>query len=403
MWENGIDIYSVRVIRTRTNLYFGVGAIQYFADIADQLTARGITSVLVVTGRSSYKRTGAWEVVEKILNSRKISYALYDRVTPNPTTMQADEATALGKGIRAQAVIAIGGGSPIDTGKSAAILLRHPGKTARELFSQGFTPEGALPIVAVNLTHGTGTEVNRFAVLSIPETEQKPVIAFDCIYPTWSIDDPALMTGLSKEQTRFVSIDAVNHVIEAATSKSTNPLAVMLGKNTIELVVRYLPFAEKDPGDLNARYFLLYASMLGGLSFDNGLLHYTHALEHPLSALKPELSHGLGLACLLPAVVQAIYPQESFILADLLKPIAPDLEGKPEEAHEAGKAVQTWLNKCGVTQKLCDVGFRREDIDKLVDMTIKEPSLAGLLEQAPGYANATSVAAIYMNSFMSLV
>ena len=108
MWENGIDIYSVRVIRTRTNLYFGVGAIQYFADIADQLTARGITSVLVVTGRSSYKRTGAWEVVEKILNSRKISYALYDRVTPNPTTMQADEATALGKGIRAQAVIAIG-------------------------------------------------------------------------------------------------------------------------------------------------------------------------------------------------------------------------------------------------------------------------------------------------------
>ena len=109
MWENGIDIYSVRVIRTRTNLYFGVGAIQYFADIADQLTARGITSVLVVTGRSSYKRTGAWEVVEKILNSRKISYALYDRVTPNPTTVQADEATALGKGIRAQAVIAIGG------------------------------------------------------------------------------------------------------------------------------------------------------------------------------------------------------------------------------------------------------------------------------------------------------
>ncbi|MEI3000905.1 MAG: iron-containing alcohol dehydrogenase [Victivallis sp.] len=109
-----------------------------------------------------------------------------------------------------------------------------------------------------------------------------------------------------------------------------------------------------------------------------------------------------GWRCLLPAVVKNIYPQESFILADLLKPIAPDLEGEPEEAHEAGKAVQAWLNKCGVTQKLCDVGFRREDIDKLVDMTIKEPSLAGLLEQAPGYANATSVAAIYMNSFMPL-
>ncbi|MBS1370528.1 MAG: iron-containing alcohol dehydrogenase [Lentisphaeria bacterium] len=403
MWENGIDIYSVRQIRTRTNLYFGVGAIEYFADIADQLAARDITSVLVVAGRGSYRRTGAWDVVERLLKERNISYVLYDKVTPNPTTVQADEAAALGHAANAQAVIAIGGGSPIDTGKSAAILLKHPGKTARELFSQGFTPAEAAPIVAINLTHGTGTEVNRFAVLTIPETEQKPVIAFDCIYPTWSIDDPALMTGLSPEQTRFVSIDAVNHVIEAATSKSTNPFAVMLGRDVIELVVRYLPYADKDPKDLNARYFLLYASMLGGISFDNGLLHYTHALEHPLSALKPELSHGLGLAVLLPAVVQAIYPQESMVLADLLKPMAPNLTGKPEEAHEAGKAVQAWLVKCGVTQKLSDVGFHREDVEKLVDMTIHEPSLSGLLEQAPGYANATSVAAIYMNSFLPLV
>lgn len=403
MWENGIDIYSVRQIRLRTDLYFGVGAIEYFAEIADQLTARNITSVLVVTGHSSYKRTGAWDVVERILKQRNIRYVLYDKVTPNPTTVEADEATALGMEAGAQAVVAIGGGSPVDTGKSAAILLKHPGKTARELFSQGFTPTGAVPIVAINLTHGTGTEVNRFAVLTIPETEQKPVIAFDCIYPTWSIDDPALMTGLSQTQTRYVSIDAVNHVVEAATSKSTNPYAVMLGKDVIELVTRYLPIADKDPADLTARYFLLYASMLAGLSFDNGLLHYTHALEHPLSALKPELSHGLGLAVLLPAVVQTIYPQQAAVLADLLKPMAPDLEGKPEEAHAAGKAVQTWLVRCGVPQKLCDVGFRKEDVEKLVDMTIHEPSLASLLEQAPGYANATSVAAIYMNSFLPLV
>lgn len=120
MWENGIDIYSVRVIRTRTNLYFGVGAIQYFADIADQLTARGITSVLVVTGRSSYKRTGAWEVVEKILNSRKISYALYDRVTPNPTTVQADEAT-----LSARA------SGPRPSSPSAAAARSTPGKARR--------------------------------------------------------------------------------------------------------------------------------------------------------------------------------------------------------------------------------------------------------------------------------
>ncbi len=403
MWTEGIDIYSVRMIRTRTNLYFGVGAIAHFREIADQFAERGISRVLIITGRGSYKSSGAWAPVEKVLNDSKIQYALYDRVTPNPTTTQTDEAVAAGFAIGAQAVIAIGGGSPIDTGKSAAILLKHPGKTARELFSQGFTPDGALPIVAINLTHGTGTEVNRFAVLSIPETEQKPVIAFDCIYPTWSIDDPALMTKLSPEQTRFVSIDAVNHVIEAATSKAANPFAVMLGRDTVELVARYLPYAEKDPNDLTARYFLLYASMLAGISFDNGLLHYTHALEHPLSALKPNLSHGLGLAVLLPAVVEAIYPKKAQVLAALLAPLAPHLKGKPEEAHEAGKAVQVWLNRCGVTEKLNDVGFTKADVDKLVDMTLTEPSLAGLLAQAPDYANANAIAAIYMNSFLPLV
>ncbi|MEI3000906.1 MAG: iron-containing alcohol dehydrogenase [Victivallis sp.] len=239
--ENGIDIYSVRVIRTRTNLYFGVGAIQYFADIADQLTARGITSVLVVTGRSSYKRTGAWEVVEQS-NSRKISYALYDRVTPNPTTMQADEATALGKGIRAQAVIAIGGGSPIDAGKSAAILLKYPDRTARDIYEYSFSPSEAVPIVAVNLTHGTGTEADRFAVVTVPEKEFKPVVAYDRLYPTWSIDDPALTVGLPPNQNRLC-----RQSMRSTTSSKWRPAkgparySIMLAKETIRLVAAYLP------------------------------------------------------------------------------------------------------------------------------------------------------------------
>ena len=403
MFQNSLDIHEVRELRLKTLVYFGCGAIRKIEDIAAQLKARGIRDMLVITGRGAYKSTGAWDHVVPALERHGIRHVLYDKVTPNPTTAQIDEAASLARTIDAKAVLCIGGGSPTDAGKSVAVLLENPAYTAADLYEYKFTPEKAVPVIAINLTHGTGTEVDRVAVATILEKEYKPAIAYDCIYPTWAIDDPALMTGLSEKQTRFVSIDAVNHVVEAATSKSTNPYAVMLGRDVVELVTRYLPIADKDPTDLTARYFLLYASMLAGLSFDNGLLHYTHALEHPLSAIKPELAHGLGLAVLLPAVVQAIYPQQAAVLADLLKPMAPGLAGKPEEAHAAGKAVQAWLVRCGVPEKLSDVGFSRDDVTKLVDMTIHEPSLLSLLEQAPGYANATSVAAIYMNSFLPLV
>jgi alcohol dehydrogenase len=95
-------------------------------------------------------------------------------------------------------------------------------------------------------------------VVSIPEKNYKPAIAYDLIYPRFAIDDPALMTGLSEAQTRFVSIDAMNHVIEAATSCSANPLSIQLAAETIRLVTEYLPVAEKDPRDLKARYFLAW-------------------------------------------------------------------------------------------------------------------------------------------------
>ena len=245
-----------------------------------------------------------------------------------------------GKNSEPRLYSAIGGGSPIDAAKSAAVILAYPDKNARDLYEFKFTPIKALPVIAINLTHGTGTEVNRFAVVSIPEKQFKPAIAYDCIYPLYSIDDPALMTGLSADQSRFVSIDAVNHVLEAATSKAATPYAILLAKETIRLVAKYLPIVEKDPKDLTARYFLTYASILGGIGFDNGLLHFTHALEHPLSGVKSDVTHGHGLALLLPAVVKQIYPASGKVLADILEPIVPGLTGKADEGEKAAAGRQ---------------------------------------------------------------
>lgn len=398
MWENDININEVKEIRTRTTVYFGVGAIKKIDDIAKVLKDKGYDKVVVMSGRNAYKATGAWDYVEKALKDHGIGYVNFDKVTPNPTTEHVNEAAQMAKDFGAKAVISIGGGSPTDAGKSVAILLAYPDKTAENIYDFEFAPEKAAPIVSINLTHGTGTETNRFAVVTNLAKNFKPAIAYDCIYPMFAIDDPQLMTKLSPKQTRYVSIDAVNHVVEAATSTVASPYSIALAKQVIELVAKYLPKAIKNPDDLEARYFLAYAAMMGGVSFDNGLLHYTHALEHPLSAVKPDLSHGLGLAILLPAVIKTIYKDRPNVLADILAPIAPNLKPEAGDAEKAEKEVYEWLKSVDVPEKLTDMGFSADDVEKLTDLAFTTPSLDGLINIGPSGNSRELVRTIYQNS-----
>ncbi len=398
MWEKDIDINQVREIRTRTLVYFGCGAIEKIEDIARDLKSKGIDKLIVMSGRNAYKSTGAWDYVEKALKNNGIGYINYDRVTPNPTTKAIDEATTMAREFGAKAVITIGGGSPTDAGKSVAILLKNDGKNASDIYEFKFTPTEAAPIVAINLTHGTGSETNRFAVATILEKNYKPAIAYDCIYPTYAIDDPKLMAKLSPKQTRFVSIDAVNHVVEAATSTVASPYSISLARQVIDLVAEYLPKAIANGEDLEARYFLCYAAMMGGVAFDNGLLHYTHALEHPLSALKPDFSHGLGLAILLPAVIRNIYAAKSETLAYILEPIVAGLKADASDTEKAATGVYEWLKSVDVPNKLTDEGFSEADVKTLTDLAFTTPSLDGLLGIAPTKATKEAVEKIYMES-----
>ena len=393
-WENDLNIDEVREIRTRSTVYFGCGAIQKINDIAHIYAERGINKVVVMSGGNAYKSTGAWDVVEKALKENKIEYINYDKVTPNPTTDAIDEATTLARNFGAKAVITIGGGSPTDAGKSVAILLKYPNETGSSLYEFKFSPTEAVPIGAINLTHGTGSETNRFAVATILETNYKPAIAYDCIYPEFAIDDPDLMTGLSTKQTRYVSIDAVNHVIEAATSTVASPYSVTLARQVIELVGKYQPKAIQNPADKEARYYLCYAALMGGVCFDNGLLHYTHALEHPLSAMKPDFSHGLGLAILLPAVIKNIYSAKAETLQYILEPIVKDTT----DAQKTAEGVYEWLKSVDVPNKLKDEGVSEADVEKLTELAFTTPSLDGLLGIAPTKATREAVSAIYRES-----
>ncbi|MBE6428642.1 MAG: iron-containing alcohol dehydrogenase [Planctomycetaceae bacterium] len=398
MFEKYLDINTIHTIRARSLVYFGCGAIQKMNDIAAELKTRGIDKVMILTSKNAYKGSGAWEPTIDALEKNGVEYVHFDGVIPNPTTDSIDEAVQVARDFGARALIGIGGGSPIDVAKSVAILLEYPNETGESLYCWKFTPEKAVPIVAINLTHGTGTECDRVAVASVTSKNFKPAIAYECIYPEWAIDDPQLMLTLPAKHILFTSIDAVNHVVEAATTKCTNPFAITLAREVIALVHENLPKALADPRDVVPRFNLAYAALLAGISFDNGFLHLTHALEHPLSAVKPELTHGLGLAMLLPAVVNAIYPSRGAVLADILSPIVPGLSGCACEAETAAKAVEDWLFSLGSDHKLSDEGFTVQDIAKLTELTQTTPSLPVLLSVAPVEATTELISKIYADS-----
>lgn len=398
MWQKDIDVNEVREIRVKTTAFLGVGAIKKIDFIASELVKKDINKVIVISGKNAYKKTGAWDYVVKALESNKIGYVQYDRVTPNPEVTHVDDAAKIARDFGAKAVIAIGGGSPIDAGKIVAALLEYPDKNATDLCSLEFPIEKAAPIIAINLTHGTGTEVDRFSVVSIPEKNYKPAIAADPLYPTYAIDDPALMAGLPLDQTIYVSVDAVNHVVEACSTVLTNPLAIMLAQETVKLVSEYLPKAIENPSDLEARYFLTYASLIAGTAFDNGLLHLTHALEHPLSGVKSDITHGLGLGILLPSVIKHIYDAKRNTLFEVLKPILGDLKFETATAEDVSKGVRKWLVSVGVKETLKDLGFNETHLDQLTKLAFDTPGLAGLLAIAPIKADEKTVREIFAES-----
>jgi len=398
-WEAGIDINNVSTIICGSKVFFGVGAIEKMNYIAEQMVSRGIRSVIAITGGASYEKSGAWAHVTCALEKRGIGCVLYNKVSANPKTHQVDEAAKLARESGCGAVIAIGGGSPIDAAKSVAVLMQQPGVTCRELFEKKLSITSAVPVIAINLTHGTGSEVNRFAVLSIPEKQYKMAIASDHIYPWYSINDPALMTSLSDMHTRYSSIDALTHVIESCSSTLNNPLTISQGRELIALIAKYLPLAISDPSDLTARYFLAYAAMAAGIGFDNGMLHFSHALDHPIVAINTGLAHGLILSVLLPRVLEEVFPARSLILAEVLRPIVPGLTGEPCEAKKAADGIRAWLKTLGITERMGDIGFTKADVPRLTDLVFDTPGLQMLLDSAPTPSNRAVVEKLYMESF----
>ncbi len=388
----GFMLRKFQVYSGGVKLFFGVNVL---LDTIDLIKESSVDRFLIVTGRRSARVSGALDDIIRVLEELGIEYSVFSGVKPNPTVDDVGDIVKAYRETSSNGFIAIGGGSVIDATKIARSIIVCGGDPRTYLYGERKCMVDKPLLYAVNLTHGTGTEIDRWAVATIPETKEK--LGMEAGYPNISIDDPRYTTTLPRNQTIYVTLDAFAHSVESATSYRTSPYTILLDSEAIKYIVSYLRKALDKPSDIEARYWLLYASMLAGISIDHSGTHLGHALEHILSGLKPELPHGAGLGILYRELMKYFYKIDPETMSRILKPLDPSLKPVIEDAEKARKTYNRFLEEIGFREKLSDYGFSRDDIKDIVRMATENKVFKNWIAGSPVKVSREDIISIIEN------
>lgn len=266
----------------------------------------GIGKALVITDQSLH-RLGILDGMLESLKKAGISYVIFDGVTPDPTYAVAEQAIAVCREYGCDGIVAVGGGSVLDTAKVASVCVSS-GQHPWELPGRMKVKSLGLPWIAVPTTAGTGSETTIVAVISHPETHQKYTICDPKLIPDCAVLDPELTMGLPVTITAFTAMDALTHALEAYVSGFATPATDRLARTAIRLIYGNLEKVCGKPDDLPGREALLTASFYGGMAFTRTFVGYVHAFAHNIGG-KFGIPHGLANAVLLPHVMQFCLPE----------------------------------------------------------------------------------------------
>ena len=351
------------------NIQFGWNKVD---SVADFVTPYG-KKALIVTGRTSAKKSGLYDRVVAKLEAAHIDHVLFDQVDANPLTTTALEGAALAKSESCDVVIAIGGGSIMDCAKGIAFMAVNDGDINDYIFNRK-SSDNALPLIVIPTTCGTGSEGNGFGVLTNPETGDKKSLRCNAIVPKVSIVDPAVMGTMPSHVLASVGFDALCHNIEAYTSKTAQPFTDALSYYAVTLLAQYLvplykhvkAVANGKPEVLNEKQLtkawesVSLASTIGGMVINTAGVTLAHGMEHPASGLK-DITHGVGLAVIEPVVVEYTWsanPDKFGALARIFN---------HGDGSELGEALRFIVHDLDLTTNLTELGFTKKDIPWLVE------------------------------------
>ena len=362
-----------RIILNETS-YFGPGAIQ---EIVPEVRGRGAKKVLVVTDKDLIKFNVATKVTE-LLDKEGIAYEIYDKIKPNPTIENVQEGVAACKAAGADIIVAIGGGSAIDTSKAIAIIMTNPEfADVRSLEGASPTKHKALPIIAVSTTSGTAAEVTINYVITDVERHRKFVCADPHDIPVVAIVDADMVASMPPRLCAATGMDALVHAIEGYITKGAWELTDMMHLKAIEIIGKNLRQSVK--GDPKAREEMALGQYIAGMGFSNVGLGIDHSMAHPLSAVY-DIPHGMACAILLAPVLKFNAPATGDRYREIARAMGvKDVDGlSTEDARKAAiDAVQQLADDVGIPRKLSELGVKEEDIPFLAKSAMADACTPG--------------------------
>ena len=342
--------------QTPTKIISGIGST---AEIIKELNAINAKKVLLITDPGLVQAGVAQQVVE-MLKQAAVEVEIFDAVEPDPSIQVATKAAEMAKNVKANVLIALGGGSAIDTAKSAALLVTNGGYL-KDYAGVNKVVKPILPLIAVPTTAGTGSEVTIFAVMSDPDKQEKFTISSALIAPAVAVLDPLLTLKLPPSVTAFTGMDALTHAIEAFTSSIAQPATDALALSAIKLVLKHLPVAVGRGDNIKARDGMLQASLLAGIAFNNAFLGLAHAIASPLGG-HFHVPHGLANAVMLPYVMEYNLPTAVQSYAEIGCALGLQAVGDtPRAVAEKTVAAITQLARdINIPEKLSNIGAKEE-------------------------------------------
>lgn len=350
-----------RMILNETS-YFGSGAIQ---KIVDELKANNLKKVLVTTGKDLIK-FGVASKVTDLLDEAGVPYEIFDGLKANPTIQNVKDGVAACKKAEADCIVAIGGGSTIDTSKAIAIIMTNPEfADVRSLEGVADTKNKCLPIIAVTTTSGTAAEVTINYVITDEEKCRKFVCADPHDIPIVAIVDPDMSMGMPKGLCAATGMDALVHAIEGFLTRGAWEMTDMLHLKAIEIIGRSLRSAVA--GDPKAREEMALGQYIAGMGFSNVGLGIVHSMAHPLSALY-DIPHGKACAMMLTAVLKFNAPATGEKYRELAKAMGVagvDAMSQEEYRTAAIEAVQKLADDVEIPKSLKEAGVLEKDLQFL--------------------------------------
>ena len=340
-------------------------------DAGDQVGELGFKKALIVTDKV-LGQIGIVKKVTDVLDNKSIEYAIYDETKPNPTVKNVNDGLALLKEKECDFVISLGGGSAHDCAKGIALLATNGGEI-KDYEGVDKSKKPQLPMVGINTTAGTGSEMTLFAIITDEERHIKMALVDKHLTPIIAVNDPMLMLAMPKSLTAATGMDALTHAIEAYVSTSATPITDACAEKAIELISNYLVHAVENGQDVEARDMMAYAEYLAGMAFNNASLGYVHAMAHQLGGFY-NLPHGVCNAILLPHVQEYNKATSASRLAKIAKIMGGNIEGLTDEqgADLCIDMIKSLSQTIGIPEGLGVLGVKESDFETLATNALND-------------------------------